>query len=238
MTAVATKTIKSVLNTVGYNTDSWNNRQRAVRSINSVLSNSDIEIIICDKGMVWRNESQQKYNFVLFLKGVAKKRYYIPDFESYTILKLIGKFLLIKEVRDKITADVEIPHKCCKCEGRGVIPQFYYYADGVCFDCLGLGVIGKLSVKNVNKPKKLTGFQYIGKYYISENFVDHFPENVTLIKPINFIEHPTAKMFLGEDESFYYIYQPICKANGWYKIPRNEFELFKPEYKKATRIEL
>lgn len=29
---------------------------------------------------------------------------------------------------------------CVKCNGRGIIPEFMYYADGVCFDCGGTGI--------------------------------------------------------------------------------------------------
>lgn len=47
-----------------------------------------------------------------------------------TLGKYIG--LLIKdEMVDVCT--------CEKCGGNGFLPQFAYYADGVCFDCLGIG---------------------------------------------------------------------------------------------------
>lgn len=32
--------------------------------------------------------------------------------------------------------------KCAKCGGSGYLPQYYYYVDGVCFDCYGEGVVG------------------------------------------------------------------------------------------------
>ncbi len=29
---------------------------------------------------------------------------------------------------------------CSKCSGRGILPQFMYYAEGICFDCGGSGL--------------------------------------------------------------------------------------------------
>jgi hypothetical protein len=29
---------------------------------------------------------------------------------------------------------------CGKCSGKGVIPAFHYYANGICFDCGGSGI--------------------------------------------------------------------------------------------------
>ena len=47
-----------------------------------------------------------------------------------TLGKYIGKM-----IKDEL---VEVC-TCGKCGGSGFLPQFAYYADGVCFDCLGIG---------------------------------------------------------------------------------------------------
>lgn len=50
---------------------------------------------------------------------------------SWAVLgKYIGK-LIKNELVEVCT--------CGKCGGTGIIPQFMWYADGVCFDCLGVG---------------------------------------------------------------------------------------------------
>ena len=57
-----------------------------------------------------------------------------------------ANLLKIKEVKETISAKVENPHACAKCNGEGVIKAFYYYAQGVCFDCGGTGLQGGLSI--------------------------------------------------------------------------------------------
>lgn len=46
------------------------------------------------------------------------------------IAKLIGLM-----IGDEL---VEV-EKCSKCNGTGFLPEFAYYADGVCFECMGIG---------------------------------------------------------------------------------------------------
>jgi hypothetical protein len=46
------------------------------------------------------------------------------------LAKCIGKLLKSQLV--------EVSH-CSKCGGSGIIPEFMHYADGVCFECLGIG---------------------------------------------------------------------------------------------------
>ena len=46
----------------------------------------------------------------------------------------LGKYIG-KMIKDEL---VEVC-TCGKCGGSGFLPQFAYYADGVCFDCLGIG---------------------------------------------------------------------------------------------------
>lgn len=41
----------------------------------------------------------------------------------------------------RIAKEQELDNTCHKCNGTGFIPQFAWYADGVCFDCLGTGHI-------------------------------------------------------------------------------------------------
>lgn len=43
---------------------------------------------------------------------------------------------------------------CSKCSGRGIIPQFAHYAEGVCFDCGGMGInrsVLKMYIQNAVK---------------------------------------------------------------------------------------
>lgn len=240
-TAEKTKTIQEILSDSGFDVSDLNGRQRAVRSLNSVFKNSEITMKICDKGMVWETKQGFKYNVVIRLPKDADTniatRWKAKDFSPYGLLKLMAQFLRQDNVKEIINADTEVPCKCMKCDGKGHIPAFYYYAEGVCFDCLGVGFTGKLMVQNVKKVKDLTGRKYTTQFLVSKNY-DEFPEGVENIKPIAFIGHPTAEQFLAKKDGFYYLHQPVCRANGWYAIPEQEFEKFKKEYKKTSGIEL
>jgi hypothetical protein len=67
-----------------------------------------------------------------------KAEYESTESISWSVLgKYIGKM-----IKDEL---VEVC-TCGKCGGSGFLPEFAYYADGVCFDCLGIGKW--LEVKN------------------------------------------------------------------------------------------
>ncbi|MES2287510.1 MAG: hypothetical protein V4547_17580 [Bacteroidota bacterium] len=224
------ETLQSILKSSGHNIDDLNNRQRAVRSLNHVLKNSNIKLKICDPGKVWSTASGFKYNVSIGLSGYGAKVWKTNDFSAYNFLLLMGKFLQIEAVRKIVDSDTETPYKCMKCEGKGIIPQFYYYANGVCFDCLGCGSVGKLSVKNVSNADNRKGIRFVNQFYMSANYIDKFPKGVEYIKSVNNVGHPTAEFVLGKKDDFFYVHQPVCKGNGWYEIPSAEFDKFKNEY--------
>lgn len=61
---------------------------------------------------------------------------YMAEYESTESVSwaILGKYIG-KMIKDEL---VELC-TCGKCGGSGFLPQFAYYADGVCFDCLGIG---------------------------------------------------------------------------------------------------
>lgn len=226
-------TIQELLSNAGYEGANLSNRNRNVRSFNSVLKNLDIEVFLCEKGKVWVTESGFKYN-VKFKLGSFASRWKTNDFGEYNLLKLMGQFLKREEVKSVIYSEVEVPCKCGKCNGAGFLEQFYYYAEGVCFDCMGVGVTGKLIVQKVNKPRPMTPLKFIRQYYISELYSEVFPQNVNdHIDIIGFKGHPTAEVYLSKKDDMFYIHQSSCMANSWYAIPENEFEKFSKAYNKV-----
>jgi len=229
-------TIQSVFSKAGYTVKGLDNRNRAIKSLNEVFSNSAITMDICESGRVWVGKDQFKYNVRIQLPGVATTRFNTKDVTPYSLLKMMGKFLRRDEVRVKIYAETEVPHKCDKCDGAGILPAFMYYADGVCFDCLGVGIVGKLSVKNVciRTEKEKTGFHYLNTFRITGNYSESFPQGVENIHPVTHFNHPTAIVFLGKKDNDYYIHAPICQRNDWYKIPESDFEKFTEQWNKYT----
>lgn len=221
--------IIDILSEAGYDTASLSNRQRAVRSINSVMQNSEIKICIQKKGLVWINTDGVRFNVKITLKKDESSNYRStyklknPN-DAYTLLKCLADFLKREDIKTKILSDVSTPHSCLKCEGTGFIPQFHWYADGVCFDCMGAGIQGKLVVKL--KPKKLTGWNFIQQFNVTGTYSEKFPSGVENIKPVDFINHPTAITYLGKKDDTYYIHGPICMRNDWYEIPAEQFAEF------------
>ncbi len=226
-------TIQEILKASGY-TCTQDNRANAVRSINSVLKNSKITIEICETGKIWVKENGFKFNIMFSLKGVLYSRYKTNSFEPYNILKLLAAFLKDQRVKDSIYSEVETPCKCHKCEGTGFLSQFAYYADGVCFDCMGCGITGKLVVKNVqNKAKREeSGFHFVRKFAVSGSYAEAFPKGVENIQAVSHYNHPTAITYLGRKDDFFYIHAPICQRNDWYAIPVSDFEKFATEWNK------
>ena len=145
--------IQDILSRIGYNTEGLTNRKRNVRSINGVLNNSEIEIKIAPKGMHFTSKDGKiKSTVKLMLKKDEATtyctRFYIKDLtDTYMLLKCFAEFLKREEVKAKLYADVQTPHTCRKCNGTGFITQFAWYAEGVCFDCMGAGITGVLRIK-------------------------------------------------------------------------------------------
>ena len=96
--------------------------------------------------------------------------------------------------------------ECSKCSGKGIINSFYYISNGVCFDCMGSGILQD-------------------GYFNGEGKVE--------VKKIANENHETAIEMLMEDNDYYYIGQPICQGSTWFKFPKNIKEDFISFYKKT-----
>jgi Zn finger protein HypA/HybF involved in hydrogenase expression len=69
------------------------------------------------------------------------QRIFLSYFGARELLLLVGEF-----IQDPIIADAHIKSisvktdeicKCTRCNGKGIIDQFKYYCDGICFQCYG-----------------------------------------------------------------------------------------------------
>ena len=59
------------------------------------------------------------------------------------MLHIVRKLALVKTETDFMKETIYAKHgncSCSKCDGQGIIPAFSYYANGVCFDCGGMGI--------------------------------------------------------------------------------------------------
>ena len=135
----------------GYDMDDYSNRKRVIRELNYVMS-LGVTIQIAPAGRVW-TDSKDNYKYNVIAKGFGfRSRGYYREVEPIDVLKTCANLLQVKEVKEKVFATITNPVVCPKCEGKGFIPQFDYYANGVCFDCGGTGYIGSTSIK-ARKPK-------------------------------------------------------------------------------------
>jgi hypothetical protein len=148
----------------------------------------------------------------------------------YAILETLAKFITRSEVAEIVKADVTKVHVCAKCAGKGIIPGFEWYANGVCFDCYGTGKTGSLNVALVPKGRAL-----YNTFYVSRNY-SQFPEGVENICEVQHIGHPTAAHYLAKKAETYYIHQPICGGNGWFEFPADQYEEFRALHEKYAGI--
>lgn len=123
------------------------NRTRAVKNLNMLIE-LGVKVRICEKGYMWTSKSGFDFNFSLTFKNkqtkwLVKER----SFSAYSLLTLAGVFLKRPEVKELIKSSVTTPTNCSKCAGNGIIPHFMYYAEGVCFDCGGSGLVFNNDIK-------------------------------------------------------------------------------------------
>jgi hypothetical protein len=122
-------------------TTQGDNRTRAVKNLNMLIE-LGVKVVICKKDYMWTTKKGYDYNFKLSYKGrstvwLIKER----SFNAYNMLVLAGRFLKRPEVKELIRTNIETPHDCSKCGGNGIITHFMHYAEGVCFDCGGSGLV-------------------------------------------------------------------------------------------------
>ncbi len=142
-------TIQEILINAEYICDG-DNRNRAIKGCNMALE-AGIKIIIVKKG--YHRSTKTGKHWDVKVKGYGKM---LTGFlnqngiDPYVILARVAKLIKDPEVREQLKLHATTPSPCGKCNGSGFIPQFAYYANGVCFDCMGLGVRGKFEISKIN----------------------------------------------------------------------------------------
>ena len=222
-------TIQEILKDAGYPTKK-DNRSRDVRQINKLLKDKVVKVTVVKKGYVRRTSKDFKWNIRVYGLGESLVFYSnATTIMPYNILVCIGKFLQKDYVRPLISASVTLPCKCSKCNGTGYLPQFSYYAEGVCFDCLGAGFTSFETSVEVNAKK--TDRQKLEEYSTTKINGERFTfDGLTKVKCIGLEGHKTAEHWLLEDEDYFYVGQPDCQTYVDYRFPKVEFERFKQLY--------
>ena len=144
--------IQEILKASNHNFN-YDNRNRATKQLNNLLSETSIEVRIAKKGFIFETKRGTKWNVKISGYGF-KGLYRLPnnvDFTPLDILTKVGRFLQSETLQKIIKADVTLPCSCSRCNGAGVLSQFYYYAEGVCFDCMGSGMVSNKTSVELNK---------------------------------------------------------------------------------------
>ena len=115
----------------------------------------DISILIGDKLFVFRTSKYGvfRYRVLNFVTLHVHHKYYIEDrypweYDDSALITLCSdchseihkqeNTPLLSADGETIISDLPVCDRCC---GRGELPQYKYYMNGVCFKCHGAGVI-------------------------------------------------------------------------------------------------
>lgn len=123
------------------------NRSRAVKNLNMLIE-LGVKIVICEKDYMWTTKKGFDYNFKLTY-GQRSNVWLVKErsMNAYNLLLLAGRFLKRPEVKELIKSNISTPINCSKCAGNGIIHHFMYYAEGVCFNCGGSGLVFNNDIK-------------------------------------------------------------------------------------------
>lgn len=138
--------VREIWNKANRNGNQYDNRQRATKTLNEILSKGDIRIEVCEEGQAWYKDENpsKKWNLEIKGFGYSLKRQVLRKhggLTPHTTLICIVSFLKNEKIREKIgEVYAHVNNKCERCNGRGIIPQFHYYMNGICFDCYGTGL--------------------------------------------------------------------------------------------------
>lgn len=139
--------IPDTFKNAGWNVSNYDNRQKVIIQINKVAK-LGILIEINKQGFVWKSKKTgAKGNIRIAGFGWTVRRHAGTLIEPIDVLAACAEFLQIKEVQEKINSEIQEPCTCGKCNGTGHIPAFNYYANGICFDCGGIGMTGTYTIK-------------------------------------------------------------------------------------------
>jgi hypothetical protein len=141
------KNFNEILKDAGY-ASCFDKRNKKYNAINHAIENG-FEVFIVEKGFVNTLKNGKKYNLkVKFAKDgkfcqktstITTNSHYEDAFLEYALEFVIYLNNTQKDFIQtyiKQTADCT----CDKCNGTGYLPQFHYFADGICFQCMGVGV--------------------------------------------------------------------------------------------------
>jgi hypothetical protein len=145
--------IQEILTKAGHRCEG-DNRSRAIKGCNTSLK-AGIKINVCEKGRHWTTKATEK-PFNVKVSGFGLQRVYLFKNNGCSttptqILRLLAVFIKDERIRDGLKLSSATPQPCGKCSGVGFIPAFAHYADGVCFDCMGMGFTGKINVFETSK---------------------------------------------------------------------------------------
>lgn len=116
----------------------YTNKSFHFRAANAALETGLVRIVVIEEGRVWTEPS--KHNVRIMAGGWMKRCYIRGTITPGEILHKIGELLLDKDVQAVLKSQVHLRSSdCAKCNGAGIIPQFSYYCNGICFDCGGTG---------------------------------------------------------------------------------------------------
>lgn len=143
------KYLQNIFKEAGYYVD-FDNRSKTVKQINQLLKDDVIKVELIKKGFHRTDKKGNKYKAKITIGDYQNKIIGQDDrnVTPYNLLRVIGRLLKDEKVRESIKKHFYITEECTcnKCNGTGIIPQFIWYAEGVCFDCMGSGIKGVYNV--------------------------------------------------------------------------------------------
>ena len=123
------------------------NRSYFVKALNKVLEDGFITIKLQDKGRIWTNpkfvaKDGSLIKFNIEIKGYGwTKRVYENNFSAKDLLKHVGAFVQNPSISEQHVKSISVNTfevcECSRCNGKGIIPAFNYYCNGICFNCYG-----------------------------------------------------------------------------------------------------
>jgi hypothetical protein len=149
-------TIQQIFAEAGYTElDGKDNRNYTVRTLNNLLREG-FEFTVAPAGRVYIKANGFKWNIQIGHPHVGYTQFKASSVHAHQLLVASAKFMQKDAVRAKLAelnSDVHSErHVCAKCNGTGFIPQFAYYADGICFDCYGVGTSYKVYTAKPKAP--------------------------------------------------------------------------------------
>jgi hypothetical protein len=208
------------------------------RGIDQIFANGNyiFTLKLAGEGRHFNSKSGKAYSAVIYYQGAGRCLQRKVKLDGQIQAEPISWAAIGREIGQLVKEEFVHLQVCSGCRGTGYKPHFAHVANGLCFDCMGIGKW--FEVKAVANPGTVTFSRDFIKQYSQPGYCPKVDESTEMISCICNEGHATAEKWIMKKGGSYIIGQPVCQASIWYMIPAESMNEFIKHYNKVWKTQI